>query len=338
MEPNMEQITGMMMGFFQSKAITAALNLRVFDAIDPPASAVEVCRRAGIPAATGKRLLIALHAMNLIGRQGDEYHLSAVAKRCLVSTSPQWLGWLAQHCDTFLYPLWGRCAEAIRENKDQRVAVFQDSRSWFDVLYENPTDVADFQQFLGILAQPFVSGMIEAFDFSPYTRFLDIGSGSGTLPMAVAKRYPALEIALCELPQAAAFARGNMSAAGLGSRIQVLESDVIAGVIPQHRYDLVHLGWMLHDYAPSTQEAILRNILASLPSGGTLIASETPLNEDESGPAFTALLSINMLVSTDGGVESTTDQYLARFRGAGFANVRAQMIPGPRTLLIGQKA
>jgi SAM-dependent methyltransferase len=327
-----------MMGFFQSKAITAALELRIFDAIDPPAPAEEVCRRAGIPAATGKRLLIALNAMNLIGRKGDEYHLTDVAKFCLVSTSPQWMGWLARHCDVFLYPLWDRCADAIRQNKDQREAVFGDNRSWFDILYQNPKDVTDFQEFLGILAQPFIDGMIGAFDFKPYKRFLDIGSGIGTLPMAVARSHPHLEVALCELPQAAAFVRDKLGAAGFGDRIQVLEGDVIDGIIPRNSYDLVHLGWMLHDYAAETQEKILRNILDSLPSGGTFMASETPLDDDESGPLFTSLLSINMLVSTDGGIESTAEQYLERFRKIGFVNVRAQEIPGPRKLLIGQKA
>jgi SAM-dependent methyltransferase len=333
----MDQITGIMTGFFQSKAVTAALDLRVFDAIEPPASAEEVCRRAGIPAESGKRLLIALNAMNLIDRKDDEYHLTGVARHCLVSTSPQWLGWLARHCDSFLYPLWGRCADAVRQNKDQREAAFGDHRSWFDILYQNPKDVADFQEFLSILALPFIDGMTHSFDFTPYRRFLDIGSGAGALPMAVARKYRDLDISICELPQAASFARDKLKAAGFGDRITVLEGDVIKGVIPRKDYDLVHLGWMLHDYAIETQETILRNIFDSLPPGATFVASETPLNDDESGPMFTSLLSINMLVSTDGGVESTTEQYLERFRNAGFVKVRAQEIPGPRKLLLGEK-
>lgn len=337
MESAVKEIAGILTGFFQSKTVAAALELRIFDAIDPPARAEVVCRRAGVPLASGKRLLIALEAMKLISRENDEYRLSDAAKRCLVSTSPQWMGWMARHCDVFLYPLWGQCAEAIRQDEDRRTAVFGDNRSWFDILYQNPRDVADFQEFLGVLAQPFVDGMIESFDFSPYRRFIDIGSGCGSLPMSVARSHPKLEVAVCELPQAAAFTREKLDARGFKDHIAVFEGNVLEGDLPRG-FDLVHLGWMLHDYAIESQRTILENILAAMPSGATFVASETPLNDDESGPLFTSLLSINMLLSTDGGVESTTEEYLGRFRDAGFVNTRAQTIPGPRKLLIGEKA
>ena len=338
MELSKERIVDMMMGFFQTKTITAALDLRVFDALaEGPASAEAVSRRIGIPENSGKRLLIALVAMGLLTKRGEDFCLTAGAQKHLVSSSPQWLGWLARHIDAFLYPLWGKAAEAVREDKDQRQAVFNDQRTWFDILYANPQDVTDFQEFLGIFAQPFIEGMIQAFEFSNYRRFLDIGSGIGTLPLAVASRYPDLEIGLLELPQAADFVRNKLKEHGHGARVRVIEGDVIAGNVPKGEYDLVHLGWMLHDYAPDIQDRILTHILEALPPGGTFIASETPLADDESGPLFTALLSINMLVSTDGGIESTGRQYLERFERIGFVNVRQQAIPGPRTLFAGEK-
>ena len=116
-----------------------------------------------------------------------------------------------------------------------------------------------------------------------------------------------------------------------------MEGDVISGDLPIGGYDLIHLGWMLHDYAPETQLTILRNIYRAMPAGGRFIASETPLNEDKSGPEFTALLSLNMLVSTDGGIESSAQEYLDRFRLAGFSNARIMKIAGPRTLIVGEK-
>lgn len=338
MEPSKERLVDMMMGFFQTKTLTAALELRVFDALaEGPATAEAVCRSSGIPESSGRRLLIALTAMGLIERHGDEFRLTAGAQTYLVSSSPQWLGWLARHIDVFLYPLWGKAAEGIREDRDQRVAVFDDKRTWFDILYANPKDVSDFQQFLGLFAKPFIDGMIEAFDFSRHRSFLDIGSGIGSLPVAVAGKYPKLDIGILELPQAAEFVRGKLKEQGQGARIRVIEGDVIAGTVPKGEYDLVHLGWMLHDYAPDLQDRILAHIFDALPPGGTFIASETPLADDEKGPLFTALLSINMLVSTDGGIESTGRQYIERFERAGFVNVRQQAIPGPRTLFVGEK-
>ncbi|AZZ94449.1 methyltransferase domain-containing protein [Hahella sp. KA22] len=339
MEISKDQIVDLMMGFFKTKTLTAAFDLGLFDAMaEGPASLEDICARANAPVASGKRMLIALQAMGLLQREGDAYSLAPGAAPYLVSQSPQWLGWLGRHIDAFLYPLWSNTAQAVRDDKDQREAVFGDKRSWFDILYQNPSDVTDFQEFLGIFAKPFIDGMVEGVDFSAYSRFMDIGSGVGSLPVAVAEACPHLEIAICELPKAACYVRDKIMSGDFADRIKVVEGDVIAGTIPQQEYDLIHLGWMLHDYAPDTQLQILRNIYDALPSGGVFMASETPLDEDESGPLFTSLLSINMLVSTDGGVESTAQQYMQRFEEAGFSNVRVLRINGPRTLFVGEKA
>lgn len=338
MEVNKDQIMALMMGFFNTKALTAAFDLGLFDAMaGGPARLEDICSHTEIPETSGKRLLIALHAMGLLQREGDVYSLAPGASPYLVSQSSQWLGWLGRHIDAFLYPLWANTAPAIREDRDQRDTVFGDKRSWFDILYQNPSDVTDFQEFLGIFAKPFIDGMVEGVDFSRYSRFMDIGSGVGSLPVAVAESWPDLEIAICELPKAACYVRDKIASSSFSDRIHVVEGDVIDGNIPRQEYDLIHLGWMLHDYAPSTQLKILRKIYEALPQGGVFMASETPLDEDESGPLFTALLSINMLVSTDGGVESTAQQYIKRFEEAGFSNVRVQNINGPRTLFIGEK-
>jgi len=338
-EMTKDNVVDLMMGFFKTKTITSALELGIFDALaDGPISAEDVCRRKKIPESSGNRLLIALVGLGLLSKQDENFNLTQVAKQYLIGSSNEWLGWLARHIDTFLYPLWSETAQGIRNNKDQREEVFGDKRSWFEILYEKPNDVVDFQEFLGIFAKPFVDGMIKKFDFSPYKKFMDIGSGIGSFPLAVAEHNENLEISICELPQAADFVREKIDKTEFGKRIKIVEGDVIKGNIPKNEYDLIHLGWMLHDYNTKIQTEILSYIYDALPTGGTFIASETPLDNDETGPLFTSLLSINMLVSTDGGIESTVKQYIKRFEDVGFINVRTIEIPGPRTLFCGEKA
>ncbi|MBU2711766.1 methyltransferase [Zooshikella harenae] len=338
MDFSKEAIVDEMMGFFKAKVITSAFELKLFDAISDTALTLdEVCTRCNIPVNSGKRLLIALTAMGLVNKENNSYLLNQSAKSYLISDSKEWLGWLARHIDSFLYPLWAQTAKAIKEDSDQRKTVFGDTRSWFDILYQNPQDVVDFQEFLGIFARPFIDGMVEEFDFSQYQHFLDIGSGIGSLPVAVAKRFPNLKISICELPQAASYLRDRLMVTEGGENIEVITGNIIEDKLSNNNFDLVHLGWMLHDYSPSIQSKILKNIYDSLPNGATFIASETPLNDDESGPLFTTLLSINMLVSTDGGVESTRQEYLQRFNEAGFVNTRVLSIKGPRTLFVGEK-
>ncbi|QTL35421.1 methyltransferase [Pseudoalteromonas viridis] len=336
---NKQDVVNHMMGFFQAKAVTAALSLKLFDHFrDTDLSAQQLADKIDAPLRSTEQMLIALNAMGYLTKQHDLYHLPAQHHAFLVSDEPMWLGWLGRHIDTFLYPLWGELSSAVKSDTNQREAVFGDNRSWFDILYQNPDDVADFQEFLGKFAAPFIEGFVKDYDFSQHHAFLDIGSGIGTLPIAVANAYPGVSLAICELPQASAFLRDKLGEQGYGDRIEVVEGDVIAGNLPIGNYDLIHLGWMLHDYAPETQVTILKNIYNAMPAGGRFIASETPLNDDKSGPEFTALLSLNMLVSTDGGIESSSEEYLARFHEAGFSNARILEIPGPRTLIVGEKA
>jgi SAM-dependent methyltransferase len=338
MSKNMQQAVDHMMGFFQADALNTALSLKLFDALgQTPTPTPVLAETLSLPAEPLDRLLTALTAMGYLEKNSQGYLLPETHRAFLVSDQPLWLGWLANHIQCFLRPLWGHLESAIRDGRHQRKTVFGDNRSWFDILYQNPDDVADFQEFLGKFAHPFIEGFVQAYDFSRYRRFLDIGSGIGTLPIAIAEQYSHLDIAICDLPQASAFLRDKLKEQGFGERIDVVEGDVIAGDLPQEVYDLIHLGWMLHDYGPETQLTILRNIYQSMPVGGRFIASETPLDADKSGPEFTALLSLNMLVSTDGGLESSVDEYMQRFTKVGFAEVEVIEIPGPRTLITGTK-
>ncbi|MFC0119739.1 methyltransferase [Pseudoalteromonas xiamenensis] len=335
---NKQDVVNHMMGFFQAKAVTSALSLKVFDHFKKGGlNAQQVAAKIASPVRSTEQLLIALHAMGYLQKDGDMYVLPEEHHAFLLSDQPLWLGWLGRHIDTFLYPLWEQLPEAVKTDSNQREAVFGDNRSWFDILYQNPDDVADFQEFLGKFAQPFIEGFVNQYDFSQHRAFLDIGSGIGSLPIAVANAFPDVKLAICELPQASAFLRDKLGSQGYGERIDVVEGDVIKGYLPIGDFDLIHLGWMLHDYAPDTQVTILRNIYNAMPEGGRFIASETPLNDDKSGPEFTALLSLNMLVSTDGGIESSTSEYLERFKQAGFSNARILEIPGPRMLIVGEK-
>ncbi|QMV14428.1 methyltransferase [Vibrio spartinae] len=327
-----------MMGFFQAKTLTAALDLKLFDHLhNEDLSAQAIADQLNSPLRSVEQMLIALRAMGYLEKQGENYHLPQEHASFLVSSEPMWLGWLGRHIDTFLYPLWGELKTAVASDTNQRQAVFGDNRSWFDILYQNPDDVTDFQEFLGKFAAPFIEGFIQDYDFTQHDSFLDIGSGIGTLPIAVAGTNSDIHLTICELPQACAFLRDRLAVQGYGDRINVIEGDVISGNLSLQDHDLIHLGWMLHDYAPEIQITILKNIYEAMPAGGRFMASETPLNDEKSGPEFTALLSLNMLVSTDGGIESSTEEYLARFRAVGFENVRIIELSGPRTLICGDK-
>ncbi|WP_339109601.1 methyltransferase [Thioclava sp. GXIMD4216] len=337
MDTPLAHVSGTLLSFFNAQALISGYELGIFEAARDGAEAREICATCALPESSGQQLLIALATMGFLSRTQAGFALPADLRPYLLRDGAAYMGGLARHAAKFLYPLWGQAAAGIRENRNQREKVFNDPRKWFEMLYSDPADVADFHAFLSVLADPFVESFTRDFDFTPYRSFLDIGSGRAALPRAVLAANPQLDAAVCDLPEAATHMRKELAQAGMDGRIAVYEGDVITGNLPEISADLVHMGWMLHDYSAETQATILSNLFAALPPKATFIASETPLDDDLSGPAFVALLSINMLVSCDGGIESTTGQYLERFRAAGFVNVRAASLAGPRVLLIGEK-
>ncbi len=81
------------------------------------------------------------------------------------------------------------------------------------------------------------------------------------------------------------------------------------------------LGRILHDWDDAKIGKLLRKIVFALPRGGALLVTETLVDDDRSGPIYTLMQDLNMLVCTDGR-ERTEAEYSALLRGAGFSTVQ----------------
>ncbi len=65
-------------------------------------------------------------------------------------------------------------------------------------------------------------------------------------------------------------------------------------------HDAILLSMILHDWGEDRDRAILQKCWAALPSGGMVIISELLVNDEKTGPPAAALMSLNMLVETEG--------------------------------------
>jgi ribosomal protein L3 glutamine methyltransferase len=71
------------------------------------------------------------------------------------------------------------------------------------------------------------------------SRAVDVGTGSGCLAIALAHYHPGVRVDALDIsPQALALARRNVARHALETRVEVIESDLLAGV-PGQRYDLI---------------------------------------------------------------------------------------------------
>lgn len=71
-------------------------------------------------------------------------------------------------------------------------------------------------------------------------RILDVGTGSGTIAIALAHDLPDAEVTACDIsPDALEVARANAARLQLASRISFVQSDLLAAFPPEARFDFI---------------------------------------------------------------------------------------------------
>jgi SAM-dependent methyltransferase len=109
----------------------------------------------------------------------------------------------------------------------------------------------------------------------PGARVLDVHCGGGRWLIAMAQRFPLLELVGVEFePDSVERARRNVEAAGLGERITIEHGDV-AALKHAGEFDLAYFQYALHQLAEPT--AALRAAWAGLRVGGRLLVLDWPL-------------------------------------------------------------
>lgn len=168
-----------------------------------------------------------------------------------------------------------------------------------------------------------------------------MGGASGAHCLEAVRRYPHLQAVVYDLvydlPGALAVAREKIAEAGYTERIRTHAGDFLTEELPPGA-DVMLLSMILHDWTPEKNRAILHKCFRSLPPGGAVIVSELMMDDDETGPLPAALMSLNMLIETEGR-NYTWAEYTAWLEDVGFRQMRRIPIasPGANGLLVGHK-
>jgi predicted O-methyltransferase YrrM len=235
--------------------------------------------------------------------------------------------------DKRLYAGWGRLTEALRTNRPTTWDPAIQS-SLFDGA--DPTMLAVFWEAMHSLSTMSARKLGEAVDFSGFRRLLDIGGGSGAYDIELCKQYGELRATALDLPHVAKIAKGKVAEAGLTGRIETIGGDFFEQLPKDH--DVHLLSMILHDWDETKNRALVRRSFEALPSGGAVIISELLVNDEKTGPAPAALMSLNMLIETEGR-NYTPAEYSAWLVEAGFRHIETVWFVAPAVngVVIGRK-
>jgi len=323
-------------GFVSTQAFASAYDLGVFDALtQQPATLDEIARRIDIRPVACRRLLMLLVSLGLVERDADGFRNSEAGELCSSRSAVQ-LG-PNSRMNPF-YAMAGHLTEALREYSPRwQQTLGVTAADAFAALYADPARLRDFANLMNAISVPQGHLIAERFDFAPYRCIMDVAGGPGGQSISVGATHTHLRGIITDLEPVCVVARENIAAAGLTDRFTAVAADLIQGPYPTGA-DVILLGHILHDWSDDVCGRILSNCAAALPPGGTLLISESVLDDDFSGSKLAHIKDILMLLANEPGArERSEGEYRGLLDAAGFDVAEVIRFEAPRDLLVARK-
>jgi 3-hydroxy-5-methyl-1-naphthoate 3-O-methyltransferase len=315
------------MGFWAFKTLAAAHELDLFSRLSAGEGMTidDVAREYDIEQRPAEMLLTGCAALGLLDKAGERYGNTPLAEEYLVKGKPDYFGGWVQMLDKRLYPGWGKLGEAIRTNRPTTWDPTT-QKSLFEG--EDPVMLEVFWGAMHSLSTHTARALGEAVDFSRYERLLDVGGGSGAYDIELCKRYDQLGATVHDLPFVVEIAARRIEEAGLSERIHTVGGDFFAEPELPNGHDVILLSMILHDWSEERNREILRKCYDALPSGGGIVISELLVNDEKTGPPPAALMSLNMLIETEGR-NYTPAEYSSWLQDTGFTDIGCVWFEAP---------
>jgi 3-hydroxy-5-methyl-1-naphthoate 3-O-methyltransferase len=307
--------------FWGFKTLATAHELDLFTRFSgtPGTTAGELAEILKIDPRPAEMLLTGCAALGVLHKQDGRYCNTPLAETFLVRGKPCYFGGFVTMLDKRLYRGWDKLTEALRTNRpttwnpDRQKSLFEG---------EDPAMLATFWEAMHSLSTLTAQALGEIVDFTRFARLLDVGGGSGAYDIELCRRYPHLRATVYDLPFVTEIAAAKAAAAGLGDRVATLGGNFFTDPAFPTGHDVILLSMIMHDWNEDQDREILRKCYQALPRGGAVIISELLVNDEKTGPAPAALMSLNMLIETEGGRNYTPAEYGAWLEELGFRDVQ----------------
>jgi precorrin-6B methylase 2 len=232
-----------------------------------------------------------------------------------------------------LYESWGHLSQALKTGRRQ--SENQDETDFFAALYADPNRLRGFLAAMSGVSAGAAQAIAEKFPWRDYKTFVDVGAAQGMVPVTIARAHPHLSGAGFDLPQVGPIFEEFVAANGLADRLRFHPGDFFNDALP--KTDVIVMGHILHDWDLEQKRMLLKKAYDALPEGGALIVYEAMIDDDRRENAFGLLMSLNMLIETDGGFDFTGADCQGWMKDAGFSSTRVEALNGPDSMAVAVK-
>ena len=308
-------------GIIAAQAIHAAVKLRIPDALaSGPKTIPELASESGTHPRSLECLMRALSTLEMFAGTPDGRFRNTPLTDVLRADHPQSQrdGALLLTSEFLWRPL-GELEESVRTGEPAFERIF--GQRFFPYLASHPDDAAVFNAAMTQGVSWTTSALLAGYDFSRFTRLVDVGGGEGALLRDILAVTPGLGGVLFDLPQVVSHA-SQVLVGEIAARCQIVGGDFFDSV-PEGA-DAYILKGVIHDWPDVDAAKILRNVRRAIRPGGTLLLVEGLVDSADRPAGVSELL---MLVI--GGRERTEGEFRSLLSASGFALSR--VIPTGRS-------
>jgi hypothetical protein len=319
-------------GFWRSKALFAAVEVDLFSILaDGPLDGQTLTARTGIHKRAARDFFDALVALRVLDRdETDRYRNTKEGDRYLVRERPNYIGGLLKHLSARHYSNWNLLPRALATGEPQSTL----GAGSYSGLY---ADGGARELFLeGMTAGSLLAAqaLANAFPWSRYKTFIDIGAAEGCVPVEIARVHAHLSGGGFDLPAVKPTFEDYVRRQGMSGRLSFHPGDFFADPLPTA--DVLVMGRILHNWDPLVRAMLLKKAHQAIPEGGGLIIYD-PLIDEERRQPHGLLSSLNMLIETRGGSEYTAAECRRWMAEAGFQNISIEPLADVHTAVFGYK-
>jgi hypothetical protein len=328
-----------MFGHLHFQSLWAGVELGVFDSLEAygPLTIAQLGERVGLALQPTKMVVANLSALGLLEKRDDAYANGVLARRFLLSKGPGSIVPVIRWQGRIVYPGVEDYVRSLRENTNVGLERFPGAgRTLYERLASNPELEQVFQDAMA--SMPSNRFLAEHLPLEGCRHLCDCGGGHGRNAIDLAVRHPDLRVTIFDQPTVCEKARANVSARGLGNRIDVFPGDFLRDSFPPG-IDSVLYCHIAAIWSAETNVAVFRRAHESLPPGGKFFVYNMVAKDDHTGPLSVTCGSVYFhALATGEGFMHSAAEYRAMLHEAGFAQVDiAGGLPVSHALVVGTK-
>jgi predicted O-methyltransferase YrrM len=330
-----ENILQVGLGFWASKTLLSAVEMEVFTELAKhPEDLESVTQRLGLHPRGARDFLDALVALGFLQRdESGLYANTPETDTFLDQGKPSYIGGILEMANHRLYPFWGSLTAALRTGEQQNEA--KAGEDMFAKLYADPAKLKEFLRAMSGVSHGANLAIANQFPWSEFTSYVDAGTAQGDLAVQIAQANPHLQGTGFDLPEVAPIFEDYSAACGVADRVNFAGGNFFTDPLP--KADVILYGHILHDWDLEEKKHLLQIAWDALPDGGAVVVYDAIIDDDRSKNAFGLLMSLNMLVETQGGFDYTGADCQQWMRDTGFKETRVEHLVGPDSMVIGIK-